>query len=115
MSNIPAFMKVDSTTCTILRIDPEEHEMGSQPGEYEELYTNVICALDRTQSISKNYGGGGRDMSIQGEADQQTFKLFVLSTEDIQSGDRIIVGDVEYKVDDVIEYTTNKEAIVMKW
>ena len=114
MSNIPAFMKVDFTTCEIKRVTlDDDHAFGDPPGEFETIAEDVYCCLDRTISVTKNYGGGN-EMSVQGESDQVTFKLFVLSAEDIAIGDRVISGGVEYKVDDVILYSTHKEAILTK-
>jgi len=111
---IPAFMKVESTICDIKRVSlDDDHALGDPPGDYEIIASDVYCCLDRSISISKLYGGG-REVSLQGATDQKTFKLFLLSDEDIQNGDRVIVGSVEYKVDDVIPYSTHKEAILTK-
>jgi hypothetical protein len=111
---IPAFMLIDSTTCTIKRLTPDiDHEIGSPPGTFQTIASNVYCCLDRTRSISKNYSGG-LDMSEQGESDQATFKLFVLSTEDIIPGDLVIVSAIEYKVNDVVSFSTHKEGILIK-
>jgi len=114
MNNVPAFMKVDSDLCEIKRVSlDDDHAFGDPPGDFETIASDVYCCLDRSMSVSKNYGGG-REISLQGESDKATFKLFLLSAEDIQNGDRVIVGSVEYKVDDVIPYSTHKEAILTK-
>jgi len=112
MQNIPIFLKVDSTTCTIMRqtIDPD-HDLGASPGEYVIFKENVICTYERTQSIGKVFGGPGREISEQGASDMATFKLLLLSTEDIISGDRVIVGGMELAIVDVISFSTHKEVI----
>jgi len=116
MQSIPVFLKIDGTTCTILRqsIDPA-HELGASPGNFAILSEGVICSLDRTQSIGKIFGGSGREISEQGSTESETFKLITLSTEDINSGDRVVdVDEVEYEVTSVIPFPTHKEATLVK-
>jgi hypothetical protein len=86
--------------------------MGSPAGEYEEIATGVVCALDRSMSIARQYGGG-RERSSAGESDYETYKLFLCPTQSILTGDKVIVGTVEYKVTDVISFSSHKEAVLL--
>jgi hypothetical protein len=112
--SLPVFIVIDSTTCDIWRreLDPD-HDMGSPAGEFVEIYTGVVCALDRSMSMSKVYGGG-RERSIQGDSDMESFKIFVLPAQSILTGDKVIIGVTEYKVDDVVIFPTHKEGILTK-
>jgi hypothetical protein len=114
MNSLPAFLSVDSTTCDILRlvIDPD-HAMGSPPGEYSVIAENVVCAFNRSMSISNRYGGG-LEVSLQGMSNKETFTLITLPTVDILTGDHVIIGIQEYNVTDVIHYTSHIESVVVK-
>jgi hypothetical protein len=114
-NNLPAFLAIDSTTCDIYRkVIDVDHAFGSPAGEFTVIATGVICAFDRSMSINRQYGGG-REVSIQGETDHESFKLFVLPTADLLTGDKVIVGVLEYKVNDVINYPTHKEGMLSLW
>ncbi len=111
--NIPAFMKVDATTCTIKRLTHDvDHEMGVSPGTYDTISSNVVCTMDEVTSWMRIHGG--REMVVQGAVQQKAFKLCVLSTEDIEEGDQVVVGGKTYRVDNVTPYSTHKEAMITK-
>ena len=108
-------MQIDSSTCDIWRMwENPDRELGAPPGELMLITQDVICALDRDMSASKRYSGGGREVSLQGESDHESFKLFVLPDEDILQGDIVRAGGVEYEVRGVVNYTTHKEGILWK-
>lgn len=112
--SIPDFLMIDSTVCNILRLTPDvDHELGASPGTFEIIAIDVVCSLDREQSISNRYGGGA-DMDIQGITYQATFKMITLADTDIISGDRVTIAGVEYDVNDVISFSTHRECILSK-
>jgi len=50
------------------------------------------------------------DMSLQGEVEINTFRFICGSTVDIQLGDHVASGSIEYAVDSVAKFSTHIEA-----
>lgn len=109
--SLPAYLQIDSTTCTILRrVSSGRDDLGSPVYSWAEISTGVQCVIDPIVNRNNKVIKSDIDMALQGEVESENFRLICGSAVDIQAGDHVESSGVEYSVDAVACFSTHKEA-----